>query len=406
MHSKEAVAHLLYFIKEKDDEIKNTWHAITQLLKEGREERIFEEYNQLTLVRAFHAPRAKASLYIRGDVVVLQILILSPEEDISLSKRLKDAALEEMSLFLGETVIFISEDKEKIKRLYGGITWRKCELLQGELYLLEREKDRESYLLLSPLPEQDFFIKFVYIDLLSRKISREAELFLEQRQAIRLKRKEFEKEASQLLGEKCCDLEAFEKVVEKLSFIYIELAQYLEWVSSTITTLREDIHELEEEIKGLITGEDEIFSERLNSYAYALDVLMYERENFILAQEKVKNAIDVIRMKISIERGRETIELQHESISLQVAAGFIEFIVVFYYTLNSWKILAGKVFSTLSPGVILITLTAFSSSVVLFTHAVAAARKEKKRFTAEMATSLGLILLFTSLMFLLTLKSP
>jgi multisubunit Na+/H+ antiporter MnhB subunit len=120
----------------------------------------------------------------------------------------------------------------------------------------------------------------------------------------------------------------------------------------------------------------------------------------------VKNAIDVIRMKISIERGRETIELQHESISLQVAAGFIEFIVVFYYTLNSWKILAGKVFSTLSPGVILITLTAFSSSVVLFTHAVAAARKEKKRFTAEMATSLGLILLFTSLMFLLTLKSP
>lgn len=406
MQSKEAVVHLLYFIKEKDDEIKNTWHAITQLLKEGREERIFEEYNRLTLVRAFHAPRATVSLYIRGDVVVLQLLILSPEEDISLSKRLKDAALGEMSLFLGETILFISEDKEKIKRLYGGITWRRSELSQGELYLLEREKDRESYLLLSPLPEQDFFIKFVYIDLLGRKISREAELFLEQRQAIRLKRKEFEKEASQLLGEKCPDLEAFEKVVEKLSFIYIELAQYLEWVSSTITTLREDIHELEEEIKGLITGEDEIFSERLNSYAYALDVLMYERENFILAQEKVKNAIDVIRMKISIERGRETIELQHESISLQVAAGFIEFIVVFYYTLNSWKILAGKVFSTLSPGVILITLTAFSSSVVLFTHAVASARKEKKRFTAEMAASLGLILLFTSLMFLLTLKSP
>ncbi len=405
MQSKEAVVHLLYFIKEKDDEITNTWHAIKQLLKEGKEERIFEEYNQLTLLRAFHASRATASIYTRGDVVVLQILILSPEEDISLSKSLKDAALEEMSLFLGETVIFISEDKEKIKRLYGGITWRRSELLQGELYLLEREKDRESYLLLSPLPEQDFFIKFVYIDLLGRKISREAELFLEQHQAIRLKRKELERDASKLLGEKCPDLEAFEKVVEKLSFIYIELAQYLEWVSSTITTLRDDIHELEEEIKSLITGEDEIFSESLNSYAYALDVLMYERENFILAQEKVKNAIDVIRMKISIERGRETIELQHESISLQVAAGFIEFIVVFYYTLNSWKILAGKVFSTLSPGVILITLTAFSSSVVLFTHAVAAARKEKKRFTSEMAASLGLILLFTSLMFLLTLKS-
>ncbi len=406
MTQKEAVSHFFYFIKERDEEIKNTWGAVKELLGGGQEERIFEEYGQLTLVRAYHAGAVRVFLYLRGDVVVLQLLLISPEEDIELSGKLKDAATREMSLFLGETIIFITEDKKKIEKLYGGIKWHRSELSQGELYLLERGKERESYLLLSSLPRHDFFIRFVYVDLLGRKISREVELYLEQQQAIRLKRKELERDVSKLLSEKCCDLEAFERVVEKLSLIYIELAQYLEWVGSKITTLREDIHGFDGEVKALLAGEDEIFSERLSGYSYALEVLMYERENFVLAQEKVKNAIDVIRMKISIERGRETIELQHESISLQVAAGFIEFIVVFYYTLNSWKILAGKVFSTLSPGVILLTLTAFSSSVVLFTHAVAAARKEKKRFNTEMAVSLGLVLTFTALMFFITLKNP
>ncbi|WP_456474706.1 hypothetical protein [Candidatus Pyrohabitans sp.] len=406
MQSSEAVVHILYFIKEKDEEIKNTWQAAVELIGEGEEERVLEEYNQLTLARTFAAPSAELSLYIRGDVVVLQLLLLAPEEDLSIAKRLKDAATAEMSLSLGETILFISEDREKIARLYGDVSWRRSELTQGELYLLERSAERESYLLLSSLPKHNFFMRFVYIDLLGRKISREAELFLEQLQAIRLKRKELESSTSKLLNEKYHNLEEFEKVIEKLSFIYIELAQYLEWVSSKITALREDIHEFEKEVKRLLAGEDEIFSDNLKGYAYALETLMYERENFILAQEKVKNAMDVVRMKISIERGRETIELQHESISLQVAAGFIEFIVVFYYTLNSWKILAGEAFATLSPGLILITMTAFSSSVVLFTHAVATARKENKRFTAEMAASVGLILVFTSLMFFLSLRSP
>ena len=405
MQSSEAVVHLLYFIKEKDEEIKNTWQAVVELLGDGEEEKVLEEYNQLTLARTLAAPSAEVSLYIRGDVVVLQLLLLAPEEDLSMAKRLKDAANAEMFL-LGETIIFISEDREKISRLYGDVSWRRSELAQGELYLLERSAERDSYLLLSSLPKRNFFMRFVYIDLLGRKLAREAELFLEQLQAIRLKRKEFESSTSKLLGEECRNLEEFEKVIEKLSFIYIELAQYLEWVSSKITALREDIHEFEKEVKRLVAGEDEIFSDNLKGYTYALETLMYERENFILAQEKVKNAMDVVRMKISIERGRETIELQHESISLQVAAGFIEFIVVFYYTLNSWKILADEAFAALSPGVILITMTAFSSSVVLFTHAVATARKENKRFTAEMLASLGLILVFTSLMFFLSLRSP
>ena len=401
----EAVSHFLYFIKEKDEEVKNAWSAVKELLKEGEEERAFEDYGQLALVRAYHSQDASAFLYLRGDVVVLQLLLLSPEQSFELSRRVREAASREM-LFLGETILFITEDKEKIEKLYGGISWRSCRVSKGELYLLESGRERDSYLLVSPLPSKEFFLRWVYVDLLGRKILRETELFLEQQQAIKQKRKELEGEVSKLLSERCCDLEAFERVVERLSLIYIELAQYLEWVSSKIAALREDIHEFEGEVKALLTGEDEIFSERLRNYAYALEVLKYEREGFILAQEKVKNAIDVLRMKISIERGRETIELQHESISLQVAAGFIEFIVVFYYTLSSWKILAGEAFYSLSPGIILLTLTAFSSSVVLFTHAVASARKEKKRFNAEMAVSLGLIIALTALMFLLTLRSP
>ncbi|NOZ59172.1 MAG: hypothetical protein GXO66_06320 [Euryarchaeota archaeon] len=406
MSCDEVAVHLLYFIKERDEEIKKVWKRATELLGEGEEVKVLEEYSQLTLARSFASPLAELSLYLRGDVVVLQLLILAPEEDPGIAKRLKEVASEEMSLFLGETLLFISRDREKIARLYGDVSWRRSELTQGELYLLEKGDERDSYLLLSSLPRRDFFLRFIYIDLLGRKLSREADLFLEQLQAIRQRRKEFESRASQLLSEKCCSLEEFEGVIEKLSLIYIELAQYLEWISGKVTALREDIHDFESEVRRLLAGEDEIFSQSMKGFSYALDTLMYERENFILAQEKVKNAMDVVRMKISIERGKETVELQHESISLQVAAGFIEFIVVFYYTLNSWKILAGKAFAALSPGVILLTLAAFSSSVVLFTHAVAAARKENRRLTREMVASVALILVFAAAMFLLSVRSP
>ncbi len=403
---REAISCFLYFIKEKDQEIGRLWKRATGLLKEGEELRVLEEYNQLTLARRFSSPQAELSLYLRGDVVILQLLLLSPEDDPGMPKRLREAASAEVSLFLGETLLFISEDREKIARLYGDISWRKSELRQGDLYLLEESGERQSYLLLSSVPRRDFFIRFAYIDLLGRKLSREAEFFLEQLAVTRQRRKELESDASKMLAESCCTMEEFERVIDKLSSVYIELAQYLEWISSKVSVLREDIHQFEKEVKGLLAGKDEIFSENMKSYNYALDTLMYGRENFILAQEKVKNAMDVVRMKIAIERGRETIELQHESISLQVAAGFIEFIVVFYYTLNSWKILAGEAFASLSPGVILLTLSAFSSSVVLFTHAVATARRENRKITREMIASVLLILLFVLVMFLLSVKSP
>lgn len=253
--------------------------------------------------------------------------------------------------------------------------------------------------------ERNCLKSFALVDIMNRRLYRETELFQDQRGALRAKRKEIEKEISTLLDQRF-RLEEFEKAIDRLNSIYGELAQYTEGLSSRVSNLRDDIHQLEEELRYFIRDGDQIFSPQVEEYEHLLQVLRHDRQNFLLAQEKVKNAIDVLRMKISVERGRETVELQHESISLQVAASFIEFIVLFYYTLNSWKILANKAFASLSSPIILVSVTGFCSGIVLFTHSVALARRAGRRFTPRMALSILISLAFLIAMFLLTLEAP
>ncbi len=402
--SEEALIHIFYFLSEDEAEIARCWRRILQEMK-GQETEMLQEHKGVMLVKAIKTRGAELYLYVRRRTVALRLVLHSPEEHVHLLGRVRDVASSELSLMLGETIIFLSQEREKVEKLYGGIAWRRSELPLGELYFLEAQNDRKSYLMLSPLPGQEFFMRFIYADLLDRKIEREAGLFMDMLESVREKRRKCERHSSKLLDARGETLQDFERLVKELCTIYIELARYLEWVNSKVSMLKEDLHELSGEVRWLVSGEDEVFSERMERHRYALETLLYERENFILAHQKVKNALDVVGMRIEIERGRETVELQQESISLQVAAGFIEFIVVFYYTLNSWKILGKEAFSLLPAWQVLLVMTAFSSSVVLFTHAVAVARRKGRRLTSGMAASLALTAVVALAMLMLTLRN-
>jgi len=384
-----SLSYFLYFIQ--NGEFKKVWEAALSLLPQGREEKSLQESRGLTLIRTCHSPEGEANFYLKGGVAVVQ-LYLQEEKDISTLR----SALRETH-FLGETFMYLGQGE--------GSREASTEVTSGRIFLLQKEGDSHTYLLNSPQASEGFYRDFINVDLLNRKLGREKEFFEEQREALRVKRKESEREISRLLG-KHIELEEFEQNIDAMNSIYIELAQYLEGLSGRIGRLRREVREMEGALQQLVAGEDRIFAPRMEGYHYLLEELNYDREDYILAQQKVKNAIDVLRMKISVERGRETVELQEESISLQVAAGFIEFIVLFYYTLNSWKILGEKAFSLLPSWVLLLTVTGFCSSVVVFTHSVAQARKEKKKLSSEMALSLLFMVVFIVLMFLATLKTP
>ncbi|NOZ82453.1 MAG: hypothetical protein GXN98_01340 [Euryarchaeota archaeon] len=404
MDGDEALIHIFYFLSEDEAEVARCWKRIQQEVK-GQETEMLQEHKGVMLVKAVRAEGVEVYLYLRKRTVALRLVLHSPEEHVHLLGRIREAASSEFSLMLGETIIFLSQEREKVEKLYGGIAWRRSELPLGELYFLEAQNDRKSYLMLSPLPGQEFFMRFIYADLLDRKIEREAGLFMDMLESVRDKRRKCERHSSRLLDARGETLEDFERLVKELCTTYIELARYLEWVNSRVSMLKEDLHEFSGEVRWLVSGEDEVFSERIEKHRYALETLLYERENFILAHQKVKNALDVVGMRIEIERGRETVELQQESISLQVAAGFIEFIVVFYYTLNSWKILGKEAFAALPAWLVLLVMTAFSSSVVLFTHAVAVARRRGRKFTYGMVASLVLIVVVALVMLLVTIRS-
>ena len=66
---------------------------------------------------------------------------------------------------------------------------------------------------------------------------------------------------------------------------------------------------------------------------------------------EVKAAIDVVQTQVDLMRSKESVELQRQfnlvlaqnvdlqrkSLTLQIAAGFVEFIVIAYYSLSIWK---------------------------------------------------------------------
>ncbi|NLC07401.1 MAG: hypothetical protein GX755_05490 [Syntrophomonadaceae bacterium] len=136
-----------------------------------------------------------------------------------------------------------------------------------------------------------------------------------------------------------------------------------------------------------------------------------ERVNLIMGE--IKAAIEVIRTQVDLLRSKESVELQHQfkkimdqntalqekSLSLQVAAGFVEFIVIAYYSFSFWKYQSDPVIFDRIPGPLtFLVACAFAGVSVICTHQLA----HERRFTKGLALSTAVIIALLALMAVLS----
>lgn len=136
-----------------------------------------------------------------------------------------------------------------------------------------------------------------------------------------------------------------------------------------------------------------------------------DRVNLIM--NEVKAAIDVVQTQVDLMRSKESVELQRQfnlvlaqnvdlqrkSLTLQIAAGFVEFIVIAYYSLSIWKNLSDpNIFHHIPAILTLIIAGSFAGLAVFGTHLLA----HEHRSFKQIALASGGILALLALMALLS----
>ena len=136
-----------------------------------------------------------------------------------------------------------------------------------------------------------------------------------------------------------------------------------------------------------------------------------DRVNLIM--NEVKAAIDVVQTQVDLMRSKESVELQRQfnqvlaqnvalqqkSLTLQVAAGFVEFIVIAYYTLSIWKSLSDpNIFHHIPAILTLIIAGSFAGLAVFGTHLLA----HEHRSFKQIALASGGILVLLGIMAILS----
>lgn len=144
----------------------------------------------------------------------------------------------------------------------------------------------------------------------------------------------------------------------------------------------------------------------LNPYYRRLSELKSTADELRASRENHQAAIDVVRSRIDIMLSFQNIEtqgriktlmelntsMQKQSLTFQIAAGIIEFIVLAYYSHSLWKNLAHNAYNLIPPGVQLFMVVLFSWTAVYCTHLIAEYRQGDHHVRGRMMLYSGLLL--------------
>lgn len=260
-----------------------------------------------------------------------------------------------------------------------------------DYFILAAEKARP--LIETLLPEADSYIK---------KLNKTAKYFAHQRQTIIKERLKVDKDVGAILHEQVVsgngsyEPEKLEEEIASLSRMFGVLATDSQLVRQAAEQIEKDIHRLEYALSPILISDgarDEISQHLTNRYKAEHANARIESDNLDFSRQSAQAAIEVVRTQVDLLRAGEeaalqaqtkkildrSLLLQEERMALQVAAGFIEFVLVFYYTLKSWEGIAGhEAFEHVPPLLRLFTVAFVSASVTLATHELARTIKHRR----------------------------
>lgn len=264
-----------------------------------------------------------------------------------------------------------------------------------------------------------------HLDLLLHKLKKEVQYFEEQRRAFEEQKTQVDKEINRSLHKKnLIDQNSenykneLEKEIGKLAELYGKLSNAIYITTSSKTTVERDLRKIRNLDVRISAGnrqsEFSNYCERL--FEEHLELLADEQRSLHLSLESAGAAIDLVQTKVELFRGNEAmalqtqtkellnqnVKIQNELLSLQLAAGVIEFVLIFYYSLKSWDgILTYKLTDLIHPLVKLGTVSTFSLSLVVFTHFVANKIRKKPGGKGMLISGASLAISF-ALMFVIS----
>jgi hypothetical protein len=146
----------------------------------------------------------------------------------------------------------------------------------------------------------------------------------------------------------------------------------------------------------------------LTPYRSRLAQLKKTEEDLRMSRENHQAAIDVVRSRIDIMMSRENIEtqerikdlleintsIQKQSLTFQIAAGIIEFIVLAYYSHSLWEAVTPTAYALVPPWLQLVGSVILSAIAVVFTHLLAEYQQGDKHVKGKLIFYATVLLVF------------
>ncbi|MFX1465188.1 MAG: light-harvesting protein [Promethearchaeota archaeon] len=406
--------HYIYFHIDDDKEINEVWNYLTKEYEKDADGAVCAlEPTKDSTISISLAPGDTSGIYLScfHDVATIGILFYS--EDTTLQDiEVKRNHLENfLSSAIGEATVLIVEKEEQLKvaeETFSEFKFIESGISFGKLYHFFNE-DRGFYFCL-PFEKDSLFDFLVeelpLFDVSFQSLDKKVKYFQDQLQLMQQERIEADKFVSKLLysgiGKKQTDverIEVLEKEIDDLSQLYEKIANYTYMIKNSILTVRNELMFLDEYLSSL-SIERRLESEYIQMNKRFQDRLETEGSLLSNTLTGIKTAIDIVDTKVGLQRGKESLtlqqqtqHLQEEGTSMQMATSMIEFVLVFFYSLESWEILSSHDVFVLIPVVLKVGLIgSWAFMAVIATHFLALSWRENWKLNKGVVISFAILI--------------
>jgi hypothetical protein len=411
-----TAARFFYFHVDNNEEIKNLWSELAKRTGIEIEEKdtgklIKESFKKhgLTNVKTVQGSKASLSISLYKNIVIVSGLFTVSG---SLRKIVDEVGFKDISgidVAIGGATILIAKEweDEKLEQELGK-KFTRIETKIGSLCQFEEKVGRKEHLYLltsSPsLKDLEHFLTldFPLFDFAIHKLHVERDYYKNQQKWIMNEKEEIDKSVGDMLhkgivGETLNPqfIETLEKDIDALSSKYAILVNDAHSIKKARIAIEDDVEMVYAHLKDFAKLPPDGLDILKNSMALK-EKLLDAETSLSHAIKNTKTAIDTVRTSVDLLRSRENIFLQEEAVSIQVAAGVLEFIIIFYYSLTSWLHIIGEErFESIPPAIRFILIFIFSSFAVALTHYIGKSYREKWKLNKGMViTWVGLLVVF------------
>lgn len=409
-----TAARFFYFHVDNREEIKKIWEELAKKsgikLKEKDAGDLITTSIQshgLTTVATLDSEKARLSMSLYKNIVIISALFFTSGNPREVAEKISFKDLPGMNITIGGATLLIAEEggvQEMAEELGAG--YNKIETTIGALYQFEeKEGHKEHVYVLTPPTDPEELEHFLTLhfppfDFAIHRLHIERDYFKNQRTWIMNEKVEIDKTVGDILHKRIVgeslnpeNIEILEKEIDTLSSKYGILVNDGHLIRKARTVIDEDIEAVYDHLKEFGHSPPEEELKILTPSIELKKKLQADETSISYAIKNTKTAIDTVRTNVDLLRSRENVFLQEEAISFQVAAGFIEFIIVYYYSLASWSHLLGvERFESIPAPTRFISILLFTSFAVVFTHFVGKSYKENWKLNIGMVISGAAIL--------------